>query len=335
MSTPPIADPSPSEAGIRAAIAQLEALLPERSCTVRELWDDYVASLPADRAWIPDVVSLMKKPLATFGDVKAVELRQSHWAAYRNGEGRSLSATTRNLALRRTKALLNWAYGEGRMCDSPFRRVKQEPARGKRRTEIAEEDDARIAGAVPLEVSVLYRVMAGTGCRIGEVRLLRWDQIDMKDGTVALLWDETKAREAATVNLSDDAVAALKLMPRNGPYVFPSRVTGLPLSHSHFYSHLRGAFERLGLKAAPGDGRVHPHDTRHSVATRLNRRGAKLTDIQGVLRHANIAQTVQYIVTRAEEIAEAAALLNQPRKGPRRAAGSGKVRPEIKKARGA
>src|SRR6185436_3926845 len=137
------------------------------------------------------------------------------------------------------------------------------------------------------------------------------------------LWDETKAREAATVNLSDDAVAALKLMPRKSPHVFPSPRTGLPLTHSHFYAHLRGAFERLGLKAAPGDGRVHPHDTRHSVATRLNRRGAKLTDIQGVLRHANIAQTVQYIVTRAEEIAEAAALLNQPRKGPHRAKGSG------------
>lgn len=273
----------------------------------------------------------MKKPLEAFGDVKAIDLRQSHWAAYRNGAGKSLSPTTRNLALRRTKALLNWAYNEGRLCDSPFRRVKQEPSRGKRRTEIAEEDDARIADAVPLEVGVCYRVMAGTGMRIGEVRRLRWDQIDLDAGTVCLLWDETKSRVGATVNLSDDAVAALKLMPRASAYVFPSPKTARPLSHSHFYSHLRGAFEKLGLKAAPGDGRVHLHDTRHSVATRLNRRGAKLTDIQGVLRHANIAQTVQYIVTRAEEIAEAAALLNHPRKGPHRA----KTKPESRKARAA
>lgn len=308
-----------TEAGIRAAIAQLETLLPERSCSFRSLWSDYVASLPFGATWIPDVVSLMKKPLTAFGDAKVVDMRHSNWAAYRNGEGKALSPTTRNLALRRTKAVLRWGMAEGRTCDSPFLRVKQEPARGKRQTEIPEDDDARVADAVPSEVGVFYRVMAGTGMRGGEVRLLRWDQIDLPTGTIRLAWDETKGRRAAVITLSDDAIAALKKMPRKGPHVFPSKRTGKPLSYSHFYSNLRAAFERLGLKAAPGDGRVHPHDTRHSVATRLKRRGAELTDIQGVLRHVNISQTAQYIVTRAEEIAAAARLLNGPRKGPHRA----------------
>ncbi len=323
-----------SEAGIRAAIAQLEAMLPERSCTFRELWTDYVASLPSEAGWVPDVVSLMKKPLAAFGDVKVVELRQSHWAAYRNGLGRELSPTTRNLALRRTKAVVRWGVNEGRACETAFLKLKQEPARGKRQTEIAEEDDARVADALPLEVSVLYRVMAGSGMRIGEVRCLCWDQIDFNTHTVALAWDESKGRRAALINFTKDAADALGLMPRTSRYVFPSpKKTGQPLSHAHFWFHLRTAFDKLGLKAAPGDGNVHPHDTRHSVATRLNRRGAKLTDIQGVLRHANISQTAEYIITRAEEIAAAAALLNQPRKGPQRAPGSGKVGPVLRKAR--
>lgn len=324
-----------SEAGIRAAIAQLEAMLPERSCTFRELWTDYVASLPAEAGWVPDVVSLMKKPLAAFGDVKVVELRQSNWAAYRNGLGRELSPTTRNLALRRTKAVVRWGVAEGRACETAFLKLKQEPARGKRRTEIAEEDDARVADALPLEVSVLYRVMAGSGCRIGEVRNLRWDQVDFGSNTIALAWDENKGRKAAVITFTADAANALKLMPRESVYVFPSKRTGRPLGHGHFWSHLRTAFDKLGLKAAPGDGNVHPHDTRHSVATRLGRRGVSLTDIQGVLRHANISQTALYIVTRAEEIAAAARLLEGPRHGPHRAAGSAKVGPAAPKARAA
>lgn len=324
-----------TEAGIRAAIAQLEALLPDRSCSTSELWEKYVASLPVEAAWVRSVRSMMTKPLLALGGARVIELRQSHWADFRNGPGRDLSPTTRNLILRRLKAMLSWAVDEGRIYDCPFRRVKTEKARGKRRTEIAEEDDARVADATPLAVSVLYQVMCGTGMRIGEVRLLRWEQVDLEARTVALLWDETKGREAAAVTLTQSAIDALRLLPRSSPYVFPSPRTGLPLSYMHFYSHLRGSFERLGLKAAPGDGRVHPHDTRHSVATRLNRRGAKLTDIQGVLRHANVAQTALYIITRADEIAAAARLLEGPRRGPHRATGSGKVVPKSGKARAA
>jgi len=75
--------------------------------------------------------------------------------------------------------------------------------------------------------------------------------------------------------------------------------------------------------------RVHAHDTRHSVASRLNRQGARLTDIQGVLRHANLATTATYIHTRAEEIAAAAALLEKkPRRGPHRARGEPKSKDE-------
>jgi len=308
-----------TEAGIRAAIAQLQTLLPERSCTFRELWTDYLAALPSGATWISSVTHLMGKPLKAFGDVRVIDLRQSTWMAYRNGEGKELSPVTRNLALRRTKAVIRWGVAEGRTCETPFLRIKQEPAKKKRQTEIAEEADELIVEEVPPEVGVFYRVMAGTGMRGGEVRKLRWDQVDLEAGMIRLAWDESKGRRAADITLSDDAIDALKNHRRKGPHVFPSHRTGRPLSYSHFYSNLRAAFERLGLEAAPGDTRVHPHDARHSVATRLKRRGADLIDIQGVLRHTNISQTAQYIVTRAEEIAAAARLLNGPRKGPHRA----------------
>jgi integrase len=315
-----------TEAGIRAAIAQLELLLPDRSCSTRELWERYSASLPVDQAWVRSVRSMMVRVLDALGDVQVIALRPSHWTDYRNGPGRSLSPTTRNLQLRRTKAMLHWAIDDGRIYDSPFRRVKQEKARGKRETEISEEDEARVTDAVPLAVSVLFQVTTGSGMRIGEVRMLRWDQIDLELRIASLAWDESKGRVAATINLTQAAVDALKLMPRGpSPYVFASPRTNKPLTYAYFWQHLRGAFDDLGLKAAPGDGRVHPHDTRHSVASRLNRRGAKLTDIQGVLRHANLAQTALYIHTRADEIAAAAALLERPRKGPHRAERAPKV----------
>lgn len=333
-----------TEAGIRAAIAQLELLLPERSCSTRDLWTKYAASLPVDQEWVRGVKAMMWKalnaPLAedgkeSLGDIQVIAIRSSHWSDYKNGPGKCLSPTTRNLQLRRIKAMLNWAIDDGRIYDSPFRRVKMEPARSKRETEISEEDEARIVGTAPLHVSVLIRVAMGSGMRHDEVRLLRWEQIDFATQTLTLLWDENKGRKPATVNLTQDAIAALRLMrpvPGN-PYVFASkRKAGEALSYQHFWTHFRETVDGLGVKAAPGDRRVHAHDTRHSVASRLNRRGAKLTDIQGVLRHANLATTAAYIHTRADEIAAAAALLEQPRRGPRRAPASEKSGSEIKKA---
>lgn len=320
--------PGIAEAGIRAAIDQLQLLLPERSIVVRDLWRLYFASLPPDQEWVRCVGSMMIRVMTAkvdgdvcLGDVQVMALRPSHWTTYRNGPGQSLSPTTRNLQLTRLKAMVSWAVTDGLIYDSPIRRMKREKARGHRRTEISEDDDERVADKLPLAVSVLFQVQMGTGMRIGEVRQLRWDQIDLEAKTIFLAWDESKGRKAETISLTQAAADALRLMPRvpGSPYVFVSDRTGRPLTYTHFWSFLRGAFDDLGLKAAPGDGRVHPHDTRHSVASRLNRRGAKLTDIQGILRHTNLAQTAQYIHTRAEEIAAAAALLELPRKGPRRA----------------
>jgi integrase len=320
-----------TEAGIRAAIAQLEKLLPERSCAVRALWDRYVATLPSEQRWVSNLKSLMRvvfdRPLVdgkpgTLGDVQVIELRQSHWSDYKSGPGHHLNPTTRNLQLARVKSMLKWGIEDGLIYDSPFLRVKTEPARAKRETEISEDDETRILADAPLHIGVMVRVAMGSGMRHDEIRLLRWEQVDLEAKTVSLLWDENKSRRAATVNLTDDAVAALRLMTKvaGNPYVFPSdRRPGQPLSYTFFWRRFRATVDGLGVKAAPGDGRVHAHDMRHSVASRLNRRGAKLTDIQGVLRHANLATTAGYIHVRAEEIAAAAALLEQPRKGPQRA----------------
>lgn len=335
-----------TEAGIRAAIRQLEMLLPDRSCSVRELWERYSGTLPRDQKWVYSLKSLMRvvlegplvegKPEA-LGDVQVIELRQSHWSDYKNGPGAHLKPTTRNLQLHRVKSMLKWAIDDGRIYDSPFRRVKGEPAQEKRQTEISEADEEKIVSAAPLVVSVMVRVAMGSGMRHDEIRLMRWEQVDLDAQTVSLAWDETKGRRAATINLTSDAVAALRLLRRvpGSPYVFPSeRKPDQPLSYTFFHRAFRKVVDRIGVKAAPGDGRVHAHDMRHSVASRLNRRGAKLTDIQGVLRHQNLSTTAAYIHTRAEEIAAAAKLLEQPRKPPHRSprAPSNHARAERKRA---
>lgn len=295
--------------------------------TVSELWDRYVRTFPDGEAWPRSVQSMMRKVLAHFGPMKVADLQPYHWTDFRDSEPikHGLSVTTRNLQYRRTRAMMAWAVADGRILADPFEHVKAEPPRPKRETEFSEIDEERIVEHAPEKLRVLFVVAMASGMRHTEIRLLRWDQIDFKARTISLSWAENKGKRSATAYLTNEAVKALRSMPRvdGSPYVFTNPKTKEPFTYACFYRMFRKVTEGLAIKCAPGDGRVHAHDTRHTVASRLSRRGAPLPSIQRILRHKNLATTERYIHTTPNDIAAAHALLEQcrssPRHGPKRA----------------
>jgi len=310
-------------AQIAKLIGSADALAPAgaEKQSVRELWDRYVRVLPDER-WVRSVKSMMVRPIAHFGDMDVSQLKPFHWSDFRDRDDvkAELSSTTRNLILRRMRALFNWALDDGRLAANPFQRVKPERARPKRETEFSEFDEARFLKTAPLKMAVFFTIAIDSGMRHDEIRLLRWDQIDMRAGTVALSWSQTKSKRSGTAYLTTRAIKALRMMPRvlGSPHVFANPATRKPYSYACFHKTFRAIIAELDIKAAPGDGRPHAHDARHSLASRLSRRGAPLPAIQGILRHAHLATTARYIHTRPDEIAAAHALLEQVRKEPRR-----------------
>jgi integrase len=115
-----------------------------------------------------------------------------------------------------------------------------------------------------------------TGARRNEITGLRWSEI--KDDTIILGRDRTKAGEAHSIPLSPPALAILKQLPRIGPGDFVFSING-----RNPVTDLAASKEKLdGLIKIPS---WHTHDLRRTVATGLQRLGINLQVIEAVLGH--------------------------------------------------
>jgi integrase len=321
-------------AALTSAIAGL-APRPElgSTLTVGALWADYFKTI-APRSWSKHVVSMMKAPLAHFGQKVALDLRPSDWIEYRDTvrgphnteHGRPPTHGTLNLELRRMKTLFNWAIGDLRIARNPFHSAK--PLRTNKRTTIVSDAglEAVLKNAGPM-LRAIVLVAIDSGMRSKEIRLLKWSEIDFARGVVSLSADRTKTKKARRPRLTERALDAMRMLPRHvkSPFVFCNPRTQLAYSEVRIWQLWRDATAQAGLQAAPNDSQVHMHDLRHSLISRMARLGIPLFVSMANAGQESIAQNKDYTHVSEEDLDEAkrvldAAILAGPRRSPQRAA---------------
>jgi integrase len=101
----------------------------------------------------------------------------------------------------------------------------------------------------------LVAVLALTGLRLGEGRSLRWDQVDLEEGSLRLT--DTKNRTNLTLPLSKGAIGILEDRRGRGAYVFPAR-SGK--------GHLKDCRGQLQLLADETEVTVTAHDLRRTFS---------------------------------------------------------------------
>jgi integrase len=156
------------------------------------------------------------------------------------------------------------------------------------------------------------RLLAYTGLRFGELRDLRWRDVDMAGRAVRVQRNaptsapagsrskRPKGRRGRSLPLIDQAVEVLEriaerghllgpddlvLCTRNGGMLEPGRV------RDAFYGGLRGA--GLGYLREK-DNPMTLHDLRHTFGT-IAVRKLPLVDVQAYLGHADITTTMRYV----------------------------------------
>ena len=130
----------------------------------------------------------------------------------------------------------------------------------------------------------IVRLLALTGCRSSEIRTLRWT--DFRDGHVHLRDGKTGPR---TVWLSSAARDVLEGLPRTSPWVFPSGMSGGPVSGSA----LSWAWSAIRTKAGLKDVRLH--DLRHSYASVAVTGGETVLTVGRLLGHGDPETTLRYV----------------------------------------
>jgi len=152
-----------------------------------------------------------------------------------------------------------------------------------------------IAGLLEHTPSLKYRaifmLMYGSGLRVSEVLALTAGDIDSARGVVRVR--APKNRHARLVPLPAQTLETLreywKQHRPKGPYLFPGRDCGKPITRCAVGKALCRAARRAGIHKP-----VRPHLLRHGFATHSLEMGTDLRTVQILLGHHSIDSTVRY-----------------------------------------
>lgn len=141
-----------------------------------------------------------------------------------------------------------------------------------------------------------------TGMRKGEIKNLKWSNIDFENKYIELL--KTKSGKARKIPISNKLMAELLKLKENklSEYVFTNPYTGTK------YNHLQHGFTSALEKANIQNFRFH--DLRHTAATRMTEMGIDLAVVQEILGHSDIKTTMRYAHPVPERKLKAIEVLN-------------------------
>ena len=281
-----------------------------RSAVTAPLFQDFVTS-----AWRADCyerlkpstrritdIALANQLLPAFGDMpldrierKDVNRWFDHYSATAPGGA--------NRTLEVMRQILNHAKVHGHLEINPASGIRRNPGRKLNRFLSRDEID-RLHGELnrgvaerPSRVAQadIIRLLFYTGCRSGEIRNLKWDEVG--DNTLGLVDSKTGPRK---VYLNSEARAIIKRQPRSGsPLVFPS-----PLDPSRPFPDSLSLWYLVRKRAGIEDVRLH--DLRHNFASWAVMRGVPLPTVARLLGHRQVSMTLRYAHVHDKEVEAAA-----------------------------
>lgn len=161
-------------------------------------------------------------------------------------------------------------------------------------------------------------VALATGMRYSEIRLLRWEQIDLEKHMLTVGNSKTKAGMGRPIPLNDRACMILEMWAthfpnrESGHYVFPAEKCGVAGDDFKSHVYCTNPTEPIGdwkeaWEAAKGRSKVtcRFHDLRHTACTRMLEAGVPFSVVATILgwsastavrmarRYGHIGQAVQ------------------------------------------
>lgn len=269
------------------------------------------------------IVKCFKKSI---GSVKVSKLSPIHVRRMVKAmENDGLKASTIDNYVRIFRTALNRAIEAGIIKENPAEKVKLPKPTNRKFVIIDRQEIPLFLNAVkatPYENE--FAVMLLTGMRIGEVRGLRWSDIDFKNGTIDIqrqLQPKTKALERFTlpkyqevrkIHAPQEVMSALKDQRRKqaeqrlvaGENWYEDDITtDLVFRKPNGKPHARGSLDRPLKKVGEAIGKpdLRPHDLRHSYAVAALRSGASIKSVQHNLGHRTAKMTLDIYAAYTED----------------------------------
>jgi integrase len=244
------------------------------------------------------------KIIPKIGSHKINELTRAHVKAWHYGMRAKPYEANRALAY--CSKMMSLASGDWELrLDNPCHGVKKFPEKKRERffseaelKKIGEAlDEAQIGNMFNPSCAHAIRLLALTGCRLGEILSLTWGEVDIPNSCIRLKDAKTGAR---IVPLGLHASTYLEQIPKVGDFVVHSIDSDLPLSDGT----LRRFWDWIKEKAKLGNSR--PHDFRHTAGTYAAQAGFNAFIVRDLLGHKTLAMTGRYVERSADPLKIAA-----------------------------
>jgi integrase len=194
-----------------------------------------------------------------------------------------------NLTLAALRSLFRWANQRDLVDVVPTSGIVAPGETAKRDRVLDDVELAavmRAARRLGYPFGIFVQLLVLTGLRRGEAAGLRWADIDLAGGIIAIPAERMKGRRAHMVPLTPAVIALLDHCPRQGPFVL--RANGSKPLTSFIWA--KQQIDRLTVGTAPW----RLHDLRRSCATGMARLGIQRFVIARVLAHADREVTGVY-----------------------------------------
>ena len=265
--------------------------------TVAELAERYLVEHVEVRCKPRTIASgrwlVRKFVLPKLGKLAVDEVEREHIAALHYRHRATPYQANRILEVVRKMFNLAEAWGLRTDGGNPCRFVQKYQEK-KRERFLTDEEFQRLglvlteveaSGAETPSAVAAVRLLMLTGCRLGEIQTLRWEDVDLSAAELRLRDAKTGAR---MVPLSAAAVGVLAALPRHegNPWVIVGRKPGAHLTD------LQHPWRRVRSRAGLEDVRIH--DLRHSFASKALALGESLPMIGKLLGHTQVQTTARY-----------------------------------------
>ena len=202
------------------------------------------------------------------------------------GHQRSIAAVNRELS--KLRRILGIAVREGWLIKNPFQ--VGDPLiciadERKRERILSSEEEARLLSFCTGKRSHLRPIIIAaidTGCRLGELRKMKWKDIDFEAGLITIQAFNTKTMRERQVSLTTRLRFELEALTRE--------VEDLVFG---FRDNVKKSFASARRQAGLDDVRFH--DLRHTHGSRLDDLGFSLAKIGSQLGHSQVQTTLRYV----------------------------------------
>lgn len=239
--------------------------------------------------------------LPILGKVKVKDLTRQEIAAWHHKFADTPYQANRMLGTLSVMLTQAEIWGMRPESQNPCLRVKRFKEH-KRERFLSSAELSRLADALELEAvtapitAAAFRLLILTGCRLGEIQKLKWEEVDFEREEIRLTDTKTGRR---TVYLSPQGIEILNSIPRidGNPYVITGRETGQHLTD------MQKPWRRIRKEAKLEDVRIH--DLRHTFAANAASQGLSLPMIGKLLGHTQAQTTARYAHLAADPVRKA------------------------------